>query len=66
MKTSDNIIIEELRRVILMQTEEIAQLKAMNEVLKKELERYKTGKDSNNSSMPPSSPVRFRAIGPKT
>ena len=54
MKTSDNIIIEELRRVILMQTEEIAQLKAMNEVLKKELERYKTRKDSNNSSMPPS------------
>ena len=54
METSDRIIIEELRRIILIQTEEIAQLKAMNEVLKKELERYKTRKDSNNSSMPPS------------
>jgi len=54
METSDNIIIEELRRIILMQTEDIAQLKAINEVLKKELERYKTREDSNNSSMPPS------------
>jgi len=57
METSDKIIIEELHRIILMQAQEIAQiavLKARIEVLERELVRYKTRKDSSNSSMPPS------------
>jgi transposase len=57
MKTSDQIIIEELKRIVLMQAQEIAQialLKARIDVLERELARYTTRKDSNNSSMPPS------------
>jgi len=63
MKTSDQII-EELRRIILMQAQEIARmmkkikeievLERRIEVLESELARYKTRKDSSNSSMPPS------------
>jgi len=54
MKTSDQIIIEELKRIVLMQAQEIALLKARIDVLERELARYTTRKDSNNSSMPPS------------
>ena len=57
MKTSDKIIIEELKRIILMQAQELAKiplLVARIEVLERELARYTTRKDSNNSSMPPS------------
>src|SRR5450759_5206141 len=57
MKTSDQIIIEELKRIILMQAQEIAKitlLMARIDVLERELARYTTRKDSNNSSLPPS------------
>jgi transposase len=54
MKTSDQIIIEELKRIVLMQAQEITRLMTRIEVLERELARYTTRKDSNNSSMPPS------------
>jgi len=57
MKTSDQIIIEELKRIILMQAQEIAKitlLMARIDFLERELARYTTRKDSNNSSLPPS------------
>jgi len=57
MKTSDKIIIEELKRIVLMQAQELAKIPlliARIEVLERELERYTTRKDSNNSSLPPS------------
>ena len=54
MKTSDQIIIEELKRIVLMQSQEITLLKARIDVLERELVRFTTRKDSNNSSMPPS------------
>jgi transposase len=54
MKTSDQIIIEELKRIILMQAQEITKLMARIDVLECELARYTTRKNSNNSSMPPS------------
>src|SRR5450756_545083 len=54
MKTSDQIIIEELKRIILMQAQENTLLKAKIDVLERELARYTTRKNSNNSSMPPS------------
>lgn len=57
MKTSDQIIIEELKRIILMQAQEIAKiplLMARIDVLERELTRYTTRKDSSNSSLPPS------------
>jgi len=54
MKTSDQIIIEELKRIILMQAHEITHLMAKIDVLECELARYTTRKDSNNSSLPPS------------
>jgi transposase len=54
METSDKIIIEELRRIILMQAQEITRLMKKIDVLERELTRYTTRKDSNNSSLPPS------------
>ena len=54
MKTSDQIIIEELKRIVLMQAQENTLLKARIDVLERELTRYTTRKDSNNSSLPPS------------
>jgi transposase len=54
MKTSDQIIIEELKRIILMQAQEISRFMVRIDVLERELARYTTRKDSNNSSMPPS------------
>jgi transposase len=54
MKTADQIIIEELKRIVLMQAQEITLLMARIDVLERELARYTTRKDSNNSSMPPS------------
>lgn len=54
MKTSDQIINEELRRIVLMQAQEISRLMKKIDVLESELARYKTRKDSNNSSLPPS------------
>lgn len=54
MKTSDQIIIEELKRIILMQAQENTLLKARIDVLERELTRYTTRKDSSNSSLPPS------------
>lgn len=54
MNTSDKIIIEELQRIVLMQAQEITRLMKKIDVLERELARYTTRKDSNNSSMPPS------------
>ena len=54
MKTSDQIIIEELKRIVLMQAQENTLLKARIDVLERELAQYTIRKDSNNSSMPPS------------
>jgi transposase len=54
MKTSDQIIIEELKRIVLMQSQEITRLITQINILERELVRYTTKKDSNNSSMPPS------------
>lgn len=54
MKTSDQIIIEELKRIVLMQAQENTLLKARIDVLERELARYTTRKNSSNSSMPPS------------
>jgi hypothetical protein len=53
MEPSDKIIIEDLKRIISMLPQENALLKARIEVFEIEMERYKTKKDSNNSSMPP-------------
>jgi transposase len=57
MEPSDKIIIEDLKRIILMQAQELAKIPlliARIEVLERELARYKTKKDSSNSSLPPS------------
>ena len=54
MKTSDQIIIEELKRIVLMQSQEITRLITKISVLERELSGYTTKKDSNNSSIPSS------------
>jgi transposase len=54
MKTSDRIIIEELKLIVKMQAQENRLLKAKINYLEQELARVTTRKDSNNSSMPPS------------
>ena len=57
MEPSDKIIIEDLKRIIMMQAQELAKIPlliARIEVLERELARYTTRKDSNNSSLPPS------------
>ncbi len=54
MEPSDKVIIEDQQRIILMLSRENTQMKARIEVLERELLRYKTRKDSNNSSLPPS------------
>ena len=54
MQTPEQIIIEELKRIILMQAQEIKLLKARITDLERRLEQYITRKDSNNSSIPPS------------
>ena len=54
MPTPEQIIIEELKRIILMQAQEIKLLKARITDLEQKLERYINRKDSNNSSLPPS------------
>jgi len=54
MRTPEQIIIEELKRIILMQAQEIKLLKARITDLEQKLERYINRKDSNNSSLPPS------------
>ena len=54
METSDKIIIEELKRIIMMQAQEITRLMKKVDFLERELARYTTRKDSNNSSLPPS------------
>jgi len=51
MEPSDKIIIEDLKRIILMQAQEITRLMTKITVLERELERYTTRKDSNNSSL---------------
>ncbi len=53
MEKSDKII-DDLQRIILMLSRENTQMKARIEVLERELVRYTTKKDSNNSSLPPS------------
>jgi len=62
MKTSDQIIIEELKRIVLMQSQEITRLITQINVLERELSRYRTKKDSNNSSMPPSKDENRQAV----
>ena len=54
METSDKIIIEELKRIVIMQAQEITRLMKKVDFLEKELARYTTRKDSSNSSLPPS------------
>jgi transposase len=54
MRTPEQIIIEELKRIILIQAQEIKLLKARITDLEQKLERYINRKDSNNSSLPPS------------
>jgi transposase len=57
MEPSDKIIIEDLKRIVMLQAQELAKIPiliARIEVLERELARYKTKKDSNNSSLPPS------------
>jgi transposase len=54
MKTPDQIIIEELKRIVLMQSQEITRLITKINIIERELSGYTTKKDSNNSSMPPS------------
>ena len=57
MEPSDKIIIEDLKRIILMQAQELAKIPlliARIEALERELARYQTRKDSSNSSLPPS------------
>ena len=64
MKTPDQIIIEELKRIVLMQAQDIDRMmRKIKEIevlqrrindLENELARYKTRKDSSNSSLPPS------------
>src|SRR4030042_6212472 len=51
---SSNKIIDDLQRIILMLSRENTLMKARIEVLESELARYKTKKDSSNSSLPPS------------
>ena len=56
MEPSDKIIAD-LQRIILMQARELAKIPlliARIEALERELARYKTRKNSNNSSLPPS------------
>ena len=56
MEPSDKIIAD-LQRIILMQAQELAKIPLLItriDALERELERYKTKKDSNNSSLPPS------------
>ncbi len=73
MKTSDQIIIDELKRIVAMQAQELAKIPlliARIEVLERELARYTTRKDSNNSSMPPSKdenrPLRTSSLREKS
>ena len=54
MRTPEQIIIEEFKRIILMQAQEIKLLKARITDLEQKLERYINRKDSNNSSLQPS------------
>jgi len=54
MRTPEQIIIEELKRIILIQAQEIKLLKARITDLEQKLERYINRKDSNNSFLPPS------------
>ena len=69
MEPSDKVIIEDQQRIILMLSRENTQMKARIEVLERELLRYKTRKDSNNSSLPPSKdenrPPRTRSLREK-
>ncbi len=54
MEPSDKIIIEDLKRIVFFQGQEIASLMKKIDELERELARYKTTKDSSNSSLPPS------------
>jgi transposase/uncharacterized coiled-coil protein SlyX len=54
MRTTEQIIIDELNRIVLMQAQENKLLKARIADLEQKLERYINRKDSNNSSIPPS------------
>lgn len=57
MEPSDKIIIEDLKCIIMMQAQELAKIPLLIErieALERELARYKTKKDSSNSSLPPS------------
>lgn len=54
MRTTEQIIIDELNRIVLMQAQENKLLKARIADLEQKLERYVNRKDSNNSSIPPS------------
>jgi len=54
MEPSDKIIIEDLKRIVMMQAREITRLMTKITVLEQQLERYTTRKDSSNSSLPPS------------
>jgi len=70
MRTTEQIIIDELNRIVLMQAQENKLLKARIADLEQKLERYINRKDSNNSSIPPSKdenrPPRTSSLRPKS
>ena len=72
MEPSDKIIIEDLKGIIMMQAQELAEIPLLVtriEALERELDCYKTKKDSSNSSLPPSKdenrPPRTRSLREK-
>jgi len=54
MQTPEQIIIEELKRIVEMQAKQISLLIKENARLKQRLDKLETRKDSRNSSIPPS------------
>ena len=54
MQTPEQIIIEELKRIVEMQAQENSMLRFEIEKLKQRLDKLETRKDSRNSSIPPS------------
>ena len=54
MQTPEQIIIDELKRIVEMQAQENRMLRSEIDKLKKRLDKLETRKDSRNSSIPPS------------
>ena len=54
MQTPEQIIIDELKRIVEMQAHENRMLRSEIDKLKQRLDKLETRKDSRNSSIPPS------------